>query len=182
MGIAVTATGLALASGRSRERVGSSGETIDVPRRRGHVVKTAYEWSGHRSPPFSGGLGRWITSHDDATYPRNSNLAGRIVGRSFCTFETFPSVRFRYGRCGTELRANLRRWIDAARQGADVVITDRGSPVARIVAVDSTEVIDRLTAQGIIGRPTRPTRPVAGDRPPPKPRRPVADIVSEQRR
>jgi len=82
----------------------------------------------------------------------------------------------------TELRAHLSRWIDAAREGNDVVITDRGTPVARIVALDSTPIIDRLTALGVISRPTRSSRPVAGDRPKPKPTRPVADIVSEQRR
>jgi prevent-host-death family protein len=82
----------------------------------------------------------------------------------------------------TELRAHLGRWIEAAREGTDVVVTDRGIPVARIVALDSTPVIDRLTAQGIIGRPTRSTRPVAGDRHRPTPKRSVAEIVSEQRR
>ena len=82
----------------------------------------------------------------------------------------------------TELRAHLSRWIDAARGGTDIVITDRGTPVARIVALDSTAAIDRLTAQGVISRPTKSTRPVAGDRPRPTPKRPVADIVGEQRR
>lgn len=82
----------------------------------------------------------------------------------------------------TELRAHLGRWIDAAREGNDVVITDRGTPVARIVGLDSTPIIDRLSAEGVISRPTRPTRPVAGDRQRPTPKRPVADIVSEQRR
>ena len=82
----------------------------------------------------------------------------------------------------SELRAHLGRWIDAARDGNDVVITDRGTPVARIVALDSTPIIDRLTAQGIISRPTRATRPIAGDRTRPTPKRPVADTVSEQRR
>lgn len=82
----------------------------------------------------------------------------------------------------TELRAHLGHWIDAARDGNDVIITDRGTPVARIVALDSTPLIDRLTAQGVIGRPTKSTRPVAGDRRRPSPRRPVADIIGEQRR
>lgn len=82
----------------------------------------------------------------------------------------------------TELRARLGHWIDAACEGNDIVITDRGTPVARIVALDSTPLIDRLTAQGIISRPSSSTRPVAGDRPRPTPKRPVADIVSEQRR
>lgn len=82
----------------------------------------------------------------------------------------------------TELRARLGHWIDLARDGNDVVITDRGTPVARIVALDSTTVIDRLTEQGIISRPTSPTRPNAGDRHRPTPKRPVAGIVTEQRR
>ena len=82
----------------------------------------------------------------------------------------------------TELRAHLGRWIDVARAGQDVVITDRGTPVARIVALDSTPVLERLTAQGIIGRPARSARPVAGGRDRPKPKRPVADLVGEQRR
>jgi len=82
----------------------------------------------------------------------------------------------------TELRAHLSRWIDVAREGHDVVITDRGIPVARIVGLDSSSVIDRLTAEGIISRPGESSRPVAGDRPRPTPERSVASIVSEQRR
>ena len=81
----------------------------------------------------------------------------------------------------TELRAHLGQWIDAAREGNDVVITDRGTPVARIVALDSTPVLERLTAQGVISRPARSSRPIAGGRSRPKPRRPVAGIVSKQR-
>lgn len=82
----------------------------------------------------------------------------------------------------TELRAHLGQWIDAAREGNDIVITDRGTPVARIVALDSTPTIDRLTAEGVISRPTRSTRPVAGAGNRPRPKRPVADLVTGQRR
>ncbi len=82
----------------------------------------------------------------------------------------------------TELRAHLGRWIDAAREGNEIVITDRGTPVARIVALDSTPLIDRLTEQGVISRPVSSTRPVAGGRRRPTPKRPVSDIVGEQRR
>lgn len=82
----------------------------------------------------------------------------------------------------SELRAHLGRWIDAARRGDEVVITDRGTPVARIVAVDAAPVLDRLAARGVIGRPTRMSRPVAGDRERPTPKRPVADRLSDERR
>ena len=82
----------------------------------------------------------------------------------------------------SELRARLSHWIETVRDGNDIVITDRGIPVARVVAIDSTPVIDRLMDEGIISRPVRSSRPVAGDRPRPKPKRPVAEIVSDQRR
>ena len=81
-----------------------------------------------------------------------------------------------------ELRAHLGRWIDLARDGHDIVITDRGTPVARIVGLASTRTIDRLATMGVIGRPSNATRPVAGGRPRPTPRRPVANLVRDQRR
>jgi len=81
----------------------------------------------------------------------------------------------------TELRAHLSHWIDAVSEGNDIIITDRGLPVARIVAIDSTPVIERLTTEGIISRPARPSRPVAGEHARPKPKRPVAEIIGEQR-
>ncbi|MEM1332445.1 MAG: type II toxin-antitoxin system prevent-host-death family antitoxin [Actinomycetota bacterium] len=81
----------------------------------------------------------------------------------------------------SELRANLSRWIEAARDGDDVVITDRGTPVARIIAVDSASLLERLTAEGIISRPAQSSRPIAGRSSRPTPKRPIADLVSEQR-
>lgn len=81
-----------------------------------------------------------------------------------------------------ELRANLGTWIDLVRNGDEVVVTERGTPVARIVGVSSASALDRLTREGVIGRPTRSARPVAGARPRPTPVRPVSDRVDEQRR
>ena len=82
----------------------------------------------------------------------------------------------------TELRAHLGQWIDAAREGNEVIITERGTPVARIVALDSTSVIDRLTEHGVMSRPAHSTRPIAGGGNRPTPKRPVADLIGEQRR
>jgi len=81
-----------------------------------------------------------------------------------------------------ELRANLAHWIDSARGGEDVVITDRGTPVARIVGIEASSVIEELARQGIIGRPSSSVRPRAGEQKRPRPRSSVADLVSEQRR
>jgi prevent-host-death family protein len=81
----------------------------------------------------------------------------------------------------SDLRAHLSDWLERARQGAEVVITDRGLPVARLLGLDTTSAIERLTAEGVIARPRQSVRPVASGRARPRSRRPVADIVSEQR-
>jgi prevent-host-death family protein len=82
----------------------------------------------------------------------------------------------------TELRAHLREWLARARDGEDVVVTERGQPVVRLVALDGHSTLERLTAEGVIARPARPNRPRVHGRKRPHPQRPVADRVSEQRR
>jgi len=82
----------------------------------------------------------------------------------------------------TELRAHLSEWLERAREGDEVVITDRGIPVARLLGLTSAATLERLAADGVIGRPATARRPRASGRPRPRPRRPLADIVSEQRR
>ena len=58
------------------------------------------------------------------------------------------------------LRAELKQWIEAARSGADVVITERGVPVARLTAVDSADLIARLERDGLLTAPAT-DRPAA---------------------
>lgn len=82
----------------------------------------------------------------------------------------------------TELRANLARWLSIARDGEEIVVTDRGTPVARLVGVEATSTIERLTAQGVIGRPAATRVPQARGRTKVRAKRPLADRVSEQRR
>jgi len=82
----------------------------------------------------------------------------------------------------SELRAHLSEWVERARGGDEIVITDRGVPVARLLGVTAASTLQRLAAEGVIGRPAAPQRPVASGRTRPRSRRPVADIVSEQRR
>ena len=81
----------------------------------------------------------------------------------------------------TELRAHLGKWLERARGGDEVVITDRGVPVARLLGLTTTAALERLAADGVIGRPVVAQRPRASGRPRPRARRPLADIVSEQR-
>jgi prevent-host-death family protein len=82
----------------------------------------------------------------------------------------------------TELRANLSLWLDQARSGHEVVITDRGVPVARLMGLNTTATLERLTAEGVISRPESSQRPTATGGIRPRPRRPLSDRVSEDRR
>ena len=82
----------------------------------------------------------------------------------------------------SELRAHLSEYLDRVRAGDEVVITDRGIPVARLLSLTATATLERLAADGVIGRATAPTRPLASGQPRPRPLRPVADLVGDQRR
>jgi len=82
----------------------------------------------------------------------------------------------------TDLRAHLSSWLERASNGDDIVITDRGVPVARLTGLTTTATLERLTADGVIGRPATARRPQASGRTRPHAARPVADIVSGQRR
>ena len=82
----------------------------------------------------------------------------------------------------TQLRAQLAEWLKRAQAGEEVVVTDRGVPVARLVPVDAAPLIARLTREGVLGEPARPGRPRANGRKRVTVTGSVSDLVSEQRR
>jgi prevent-host-death family protein len=59
-----------------------------------------------------------------------------------------------------ELKNDLSRWVAQVRAGEEIVVTDRGTAVARLVPVDATDPYARLVAEGVIERATRPHRGV----------------------
>jgi prevent-host-death family protein len=79
-----------------------------------------------------------------------------------------------------ELKTNLSSYLDDVAGGATIVVTERGRPVARIVAIDEpTSHLAALIAAGVVRAPTsrtrhRPTRVRASG--------PVSELVDEQRR
>lgn len=79
------------------------------------------------------------------------------------------------------LRAELASWIDRVRAGEEVVITDRGAPVARLMPVGSVSLIESLTDQGVLSKPKGP-RPVARSLDRVHSNGPVSVYVSQQRR
>ena len=61
----------------------------------------------------------------------------------------------------TELRSHLGEWLSVARSGEGVVVTERGIPIARLLRVDATAALERLTNEGVIAKPEQPRRPHA---------------------
>lgn len=78
------------------------------------------------------------------------------------------------------LRAELSRWLDVARD-RDVIITDRGQPVARLVPIGAHPGLERLVADGQVTLPERPAS-CSRDWIRVRARGSVADLVAEQRR
>ncbi|MBD8079788.1 type II toxin-antitoxin system Phd/YefM family antitoxin [Cellulosimicrobium arenosum] len=61
------------------------------------------------------------------------------------------------------LRAELKSWIERARAGEEIVVTERGIPVARLTGVSTTDLVTELTRDGVLTSPhvERPVREVA---------------------
>ena len=79
-----------------------------------------------------------------------------------------------------ELRAHLSRYLEHVRDGEEIVVTDRGTPIARISPANGRSRIDELIAAGVITPPVN-----RGPRTVPKPikiKGGISDLVDEQRR
>ncbi len=78
-----------------------------------------------------------------------------------------------------ELRNNLSRYLDRVQAGEEVVVTDRGRGIARLLPLSGERTIDRLVAQGLVTPAKHAKRPTTR---PMKTTGTVSDLVGEQRR
>lgn len=62
----------------------------------------------------------------------------------------------------SDLRRDLKHWVGRVQAGDEVIITDRGKPVARLIGVAVPSALERLTAEGRVSQP-RQVRPHARD-------------------
>jgi prevent-host-death family protein len=78
-----------------------------------------------------------------------------------------------------ELRDHLSHYLNVVRDGQEVIVTDHGKAVARLVPLDQPRALDRLIAEGlvtpamIVKRSRKPLRVIATGT--------VSDLVAEQR-
>jgi len=80
-----------------------------------------------------------------------------------------------------QFRDELRRWLQLVKEGSDIVVTERGRAVAKLVAIDSGDVMEQLIAEGIVN-PARKPRTADSSHVRVAARGSVADLVIEQRR
>ena len=80
-----------------------------------------------------------------------------------------------------ELRDNLSKWIARAKRGQDVVITDRGKPVARLTRVDDSPALERLIAKGLV-TPARQPKTKIRRTDLVRTKGSISDLVKDQRR
>ncbi|HEY3671618.1 MAG TPA: type II toxin-antitoxin system prevent-host-death family antitoxin [Acidimicrobiia bacterium] len=78
-----------------------------------------------------------------------------------------------------ELKNHLSRYLDRVRDGEEVVVTDRGRAIARVVPLGDERVLDRLVAEGLVTPARREKRRAAK---PLATEGPVSDLVVDQRR
>lgn len=79
-----------------------------------------------------------------------------------------------------ELRDHLSKYIQRVRDGEEVIVTNRGTALARIVPIEHERKYDRLVSEGIIKpsraeKRTRPKKRVKADGS-------VSELVADQRR
>jgi antitoxin (DNA-binding transcriptional repressor) of toxin-antitoxin stability system len=76
-----------------------------------------------------------------------------------------------------ELRADLSKWLKRVQAGEEIVVTDRGRPIARIARTNTRSKLDELIARGL-ARPA--LEPVPEELPPLiKAKGTVSDLVRD---
>ncbi len=78
-----------------------------------------------------------------------------------------------------ELHDRLSEHLDRVEHGAELIVTRRGRPIARVSAVEARDPLDDLVRRGLV---TLPERPRSARKPRVTPLGSVSDLVAEQRR
>ena len=80
------------------------------------------------------------------------------------------------------LRSKLSYWLDRVQDGEEVVVTERGKPIARITPAGYAETWNRLIEEGVITPPTKSREPIDVEKLPRLREGTLTEILLEQRR
>lgn len=79
-----------------------------------------------------------------------------------------------------ELRDGLSRHLADVREGGEIIVTDHGTPIARIVPYGKESGLEKMIREGLVTLPKGPRRTSYPD--PVKADGTVSDLVKDQRR
>ncbi len=80
-----------------------------------------------------------------------------------------------------EFRRDLKRYLDVAASGEEVVVTDRGTAVVRLTGIDSASIMEELYRSGLITPPRSSDRFDPAEIEPIHATGDVSGLVSDQR-
>ena len=80
-----------------------------------------------------------------------------------------------------QLRRELKDWLERVQSGDEVVITERGRPVARLSGIDVAPLLDQLAEQGQVSGPATARRPSARSRKRVRARGDISDLIAAER-
>lgn len=80
-----------------------------------------------------------------------------------------------------QLRRELKDWLERVQSGDEVIITERGRPVARLSGIDVAPFLDQLAEQGQVSGPATARRPTARSHERIRARGDVSDLVADER-
>lgn len=80
-----------------------------------------------------------------------------------------------------QFRRELKDWLERVQSGDEVVITERGRPVARLSGIDVAPLLDQLAERGQVSGPATARRPTARSRKRVRARGNVSDLVAAER-
>ncbi|MEA2009450.1 MAG: type II toxin-antitoxin system prevent-host-death family antitoxin [Actinomycetota bacterium] len=80
-----------------------------------------------------------------------------------------------------EFRRDLKRYLEAAASGDEIVVTDRGTPVVRLTGIGSASIMEELYRTGVVRSPRSRERFDAAEIEPIHTKGDVSGLVSDQR-
>jgi prevent-host-death family protein len=82
----------------------------------------------------------------------------------------------------SDLRSNLSQWLEQVKDGEELVVTERGRPVARVVRVASVGAFEELVASGQVSLAPSTSRPRARGQARPRVATSLSEWISDSRR
>jgi len=81
-----------------------------------------------------------------------------------------------------ELRDHLSAWLERVQQGEELIVTERGKPIARIGSTGGRGSLDRLISEGVVTPASKPRAPASSFTTVRMRTGTVAELVAAQRR